>query len=169
MHVADVRVVGWLPLEDHRSDLSVEARSRIGAVRVIKPENPEDTETAEAYGDIKGGVFWEEREPGSRDFVDSWWLGGVGVVSVGGAGGDGEPPDPTKTETRTISVFGGGPRSAGTTSSVGPSTVRCRASAGPTSSSATRSACTRNDSARATKSGGSRSQPTGVSPSLVKS
>ncbi len=66
-------------------------------------------------------------------------------------------------------VLGGGVYAAFTTSRFGSPLAIPSATAAASSVTATSRAGTRNAAASATKSGGSRSQPTGASPSLVKS
>lgn len=86
MHIQDVRVEGYWPLQHHDPSRSVTDRATMGAVRLYPVDDPLTPEPArQSYGDIQGGLFWES-EADRREYLHSWWLTGPGVLSQSGTG-----------------------------------------------------------------------------------
>lgn len=97
MHIQDVRVNGWLPLQHHDRTHSITDRTTLGAVRIHPIDDPLNPEPAgQTYGDIQGGLLWEE-VAGKRQYLHSWWLTGVPAVASESAAG---PHDPKATKTK---------------------------------------------------------------------
>lgn len=86
MHVQDVRVEGWWPLQHHDPSRTVADRATMGAVRIHPITDPLSPEPAQqTYGDIQGGLFWESQGD-QRGYLHSWWLTSPGVLSQSGTG-----------------------------------------------------------------------------------
>jgi hypothetical protein len=81
MHVQDVRVEGWWPLQHHDKTRAVADRATMGAVRIHPIEDPDSPEPGkQTYGDIQGSLLWTV-EDAERDYLHSWFLTGPAVVS----------------------------------------------------------------------------------------
>lgn len=86
MHVQDVRVEGWWPLQHHDPSRTVADRATMGAVRIHPITDPLSPEPAQqTYGDIQGGLFWPSQGD-QRGYLHSWWLTSPGVLSQSGTG-----------------------------------------------------------------------------------
>jgi len=82
MHIADLWNIGWFALQDHDPSKDINFRHTLGACRIHPPldwENPQPAE--QTYGDIVGGLLWEEIA-GERQFLHTWWLTGCPAVNV---------------------------------------------------------------------------------------
>ncbi|MBX3467188.1 MAG: tail fiber protein [Planctomycetes bacterium] len=83
-HTTDVREGGWWPLQHHDPERAVGDRQIMGAVRLHPIESDSIQPPARStYGDIQGGLFWEESQ-GRRDYLHSWWLTSPAVLSQSG-------------------------------------------------------------------------------------
>lgn len=88
MHVTDHTEAGYWPLQHHDNSFTLRGRRRMAGVRVHPADGKNFTPGRSTYGDVQGGLLWEEN-PGARDNLHSWFLTGAPAVNTGGGGGTG--------------------------------------------------------------------------------
>jgi hypothetical protein len=92
---------GIWPLQHHDPTFSVKGRRRMASVRLHPAEGDNFTPAGQTYGDISGGLLWEE-VAGAREFLHTWFLTGPGVVSQG------SPAASSGTQTQADKAAAGG-------------------------------------------------------------
>lgn len=85
MHVTDHTEAGYWPLQHHDNSFTLRGRRRMAGVRVHPADGKNFTPGRSTYGDVQGGLLWEEN-PGARDNLHSWFLTGAPAVNTGGGG-----------------------------------------------------------------------------------
>ena len=93
MHVTDHTEAGYWPLQHHDNSFTLRGRRRMAGVRIHPADGKNFTPGRSTYGDVQGGLLWEEN-PGARDNLHSWFLTGAPAVNTGGGatgGGGGVP------------------------------------------------------------------------------